>query len=77
MVMPSENDDTMIENEIEDMGEEMSSESEQEEDVKLAEPSKNAVYNRDALLDKLGDISWPENVNWIHKLTIMLIKSKK
>ncbi|XP_014512461.1 probable rRNA-processing protein EBP2 homolog [Vigna radiata var. radiata] len=71
MAMPSENEDTMIENENEDMGEEMSSsESEQEEDVRLAEPSKNAVYKRDALLDKLGDISWPENVDWIHKLSI-------
>nr|KYP74338.1 putative rRNA-processing protein EBP2 isogeny [Cajanus cajan] len=47
-----------------------SSESEQEEDVRLTEPSKNAVYNRDALLDKLGDISWPENVDWIHKLSV-------
>ncbi|EEF35935.1 probable rRNA-processing protein EBP2 homolog [Ricinus communis] len=45
------------------------SESE-EEDVKLSEPSKNAVYNRDALNDKLQDISWPENVSWIHKLSV-------
>jgi len=71
MVVPLENDGTMIEDETEDMDEEMSSsESEQEEDVRLAEPSKNAVYNRDALFDKLGDISWPENVERIHKLSI-------
>jgi len=68
--MPSENDDTMIENETEDMDEEMSSSESEQEDVRLAEPSKKAVYNRDALLDKLGDISWPENVEWIHKLSI-------
>lgn len=61
----------MIDDETEDLNEKMSpSESESEEDVKLTEPSKNAVYNRDALLDKLGDISWPENVGWIHKLSI-------
>ncbi|CAI8583455.1 unnamed protein product [Vicia faba] len=41
-----------------------------DEDVKLAEPSKMAVNNRDALLDKVGDISWPENVEWIHKLSV-------
>ncbi|XP_061376057.1 probable rRNA-processing protein EBP2 homolog [Gastrolobium bilobum] len=71
MEAPLVNDDTMVDSEAEDLGGEMSpSDSESEEDVKLAEPSKNAVYNRDALLDKLGDISWPENVQWIHKLSI-------
>ncbi|RYQ90730.1 hypothetical protein Ahy_B09g096746 isoform A [Arachis hypogaea] len=65
------NDDTTIGGEAEDFNEEMSaSESESDEDVKLTEPSKTAVYNRDALLDKLGDISWPENVGWIHTLSI-------
>lgn len=69
--MPLVNDDPMLEGETEDLDEEMSSsESEQEGDVRLAEPSKNAVFNRDALLDKLGDISWPENVEWIHKLSV-------
>lgn len=68
---PLVSDDTMIDGETEDRNEEMSqSESDSEEDVKLAEPSKTAVYNRDGLLDKLGDISWPENVEWIHKLSI-------
>lgn len=38
--------------------------------VKLTKPFKNAVSNRDAILDKLGDISWAENVEWIHKLSI-------
>ncbi|KEH20373.1 rRNA-processing EBP2-like protein [Medicago truncatula] len=71
MELPLVNDDTMIDGEAEYLSEEMSpSESESEEDVKLAEPSKTAVNNRDALLDKLGDISWPENVEWIHKLSI-------
>ncbi|KAL2454926.1 putative rRNA-processing protein EBP2-like protein [Abeliophyllum distichum] len=42
----------------------------EDEDVKLTEPSKNAVNNKDGLLDKLGDISWPDNVKWIHKLLI-------
>lgn len=61
-----------------DFNEEMSeyepeSESDEEEDdehVKLIEPSKTAVYNTDGLLDKLGDISWPDSVGWIHKLSI-------
>ncbi|CAJ2635797.1 putative rRNA-processing protein EBP2 [Trifolium pratense] len=71
MELPLVNGDTMIDDETEYLSEEMSpSESESEEDVKLAEPSKIAVNNRDALLDKLGDISWPENVEWIHKLSI-------
>ncbi|KAF8379325.1 hypothetical protein HHK36_028759 [Tetracentron sinense] len=45
-------------------------ESKIEEDVKLTEPSKNSVYNRDGLLEKLVDISWPENLEWVHKLSV-------
>ncbi|KAH6821141.1 rRNA processing protein-like protein [Perilla frutescens var. hirtella] len=45
------------------------SESEEDEDVKLSEASKSAVNNKAGLLDKLGDISWPESVDWIHKLS--------
>lgn len=46
------------------------SESEDEEDAKLSEPSKTAVFNKAGLLDKLGEISWPESVEWIHKLSL-------
>ncbi|KAI4384732.1 hypothetical protein MLD38_002844 [Melastoma candidum] len=49
---------------------ESESESEEDEDVKLDQPSKEAVYNREGLLDKLEDISWPGNVPWIHRLSI-------
>ncbi|KAI3474019.1 hypothetical protein Pfo_028807 [Paulownia fortunei] len=49
---------------------ESESESEEDEDVKLNEPSKTAVFNKAGLLDKLGDIGWPENVDWIHKLSV-------
>ncbi|KAI3681237.1 hypothetical protein L6452_36026 [Arctium lappa] len=27
-------------------------------------------FNKDGILDKLGDISWPEDVEWIHKLSL-------
>src|ERR1044072_3947052 len=71
MMVPLVSNDTIIDDETEDMNEEMSpSDSETDDAVKLAEPSKTAVYNRDGILDKLGDISWPENVEWIHKLSI-------
>ncbi|KAJ0254785.1 rRNA-processing protein EBP2 [Hirschfeldia incana] len=46
------------------------SDSENEITEKLAEPTKTAVYNRGGLLDKLQDISWPEDVDWTHKLTV-------
>ncbi|XP_018488470.1 probable rRNA-processing protein EBP2 homolog [Raphanus sativus] len=46
------------------------SDSDNEITEKLAEPTKTAVYNRDGLLDKLQDISWPEDVDWAHKLTV-------
>ncbi|KAJ4956147.1 hypothetical protein NE237_012930 [Protea cynaroides] len=56
-------------------GEPSESESEPEsesedEDVKLSEPSKTSINNKDGLLEKLADISWPENVEWVHKLSI-------
>ncbi|PKA64640.1 putative rRNA-processing protein EBP2 like [Apostasia shenzhenica] len=49
----------------------ISSESESgSEEVPLSEPSKTAVYNREGLLEKLEDMAWPENVEWIHKLNV-------
>lgn len=72
--------ESMLENENgmeedSDMGDDMSDseleqESEEEGDVELTEPSKNAIYNKDGLLDKLGDMSWPENAKWVDKLTV-------
>ncbi|XP_008783111.1 probable rRNA-processing protein EBP2 homolog [Phoenix dactylifera] len=66
------NGETMMDDDVEDVDDEESeSESESEpEEVALAEPAKNAVYNKEGLLEKLNDISWPENVEWIHKLTV-------
>ncbi|KAL5570027.1 hypothetical protein UlMin_026602 [Ulmus minor] len=58
------------EEEEEEEEKESESESEEDEDVKLTEPSKNAIYNTDGLLDKLGDISFPDNAGWMHKLSI-------
>jgi len=50
---------------------ELESESEEEgDDAKLSEPAKNAIYNKDGILDKLGDMSWPDNVDWMHTLAI-------
>ncbi|KAJ6374783.1 hypothetical protein OIU78_030297 [Salix suchowensis] len=65
-------EELVTDDEMDDLDEKVSgSESESEdEDVKLSEPSKNAIFNRDGLADKLQDISWPENVGWIHKLVI-------
>lgn len=62
----------MLEEETSDSeaGSQSDSESDEELTVKLSQPSKNAVYNRDGLLDKLQDMSWPENVDWVHKLTV-------
>ncbi|TVT98077.1 hypothetical protein EJB05_56619, partial [Eragrostis curvula] len=33
-------------------------------------PSDKAIYNREAILEKLEDIAWPQKVDWMHKLTI-------
>ncbi|XP_058224891.1 probable rRNA-processing protein EBP2 homolog [Rhododendron vialii] len=52
------------------------SESE-DEDVKLTEPSKTSIYNADGLLDKLDDIRWPQNVEWIHKLSLDINQEQK
>ncbi|GLU20954.1 hypothetical protein SLE2022_371260 [Rubroshorea leprosula] len=53
-------------------------ESEEEEgDVKLVEPSKNAIFNRDGLIEKLNDISWPEDVEWVHRLSIDIDQEKE
>ncbi|CAN6446267.1 unnamed protein product [Victoria cruziana] len=61
------------ESEEEKRDEEPEDGSEDEDDVedeRLSEPSKEAVYNAEGLRAKIADISWPENVEWIHKLCI-------
>lgn len=61
-----------MEDDMDDLDEEMvGSESESEdEEAAQAEPAKNAIYNKEGLLEKLEDIAWPENADWIHKLSI-------
>lgn len=67
-------EDDMSEDEANDLGDEASdSESEsdaEEEDVKLPEAKANAIYDRDGIMDKLGDMSWPQDVPWIHRLSV-------
>ncbi|KAL4577185.1 hypothetical protein LXL04_013289 [Taraxacum kok-saghyz] len=46
------------------------SESEGDEDIKLSEPSKTAIYNKEGILDKLNDIVFPEDIEWTHKLSL-------
>ncbi|XP_009625629.1 probable rRNA-processing protein EBP2 homolog [Nicotiana tomentosiformis] len=65
-VMNPENEDSDPETESEEEGDE----EEDQQVVKLAEPSKTAVYNREGLLERLGDISWPDNLDWSHRLNI-------
>lgn len=85
MGLRSKESTLLAENAVEDddvmddlSGEESESGSESEqEDVKLAEPSKNAIFNRDGLIEKLQDISWPENVEWMHKLSLDIDQEKE
>ncbi|KAG6430463.1 hypothetical protein SASPL_108531 [Salvia splendens] len=56
---------------------ESESESDEDGDVKLSEPAKTAVYNKAGLLDKLGDICWPESVEWMHKLSLDIDKENE
>ncbi|EYU41634.1 hypothetical protein ABFS82_10G040100 [Erythranthe guttata] len=73
------NNATLNNPEIEDddpMVSESESESEEDGDVKLSQPSKTAVLNKAGLLDKLADISWPENIDWIHKLSFNIVQEQ-
>lgn len=63
-------DDDMVDLNADVSESEPESDEDEDEDVKLSEPSKNAIYNTDGLLDKLGDISWPDNIEWIDKLSL-------
>ncbi|XP_009780588.1 probable rRNA-processing protein EBP2 homolog [Nicotiana sylvestris] len=56
--------------EHEDYEPETESEEDDEQVVKLAEPSKNVVYNWDGLFDKLRDIGLPDGLDWSHRLNI-------
>ncbi|KAL4385023.1 hypothetical protein GQ457_15G001520 [Hibiscus cannabinus] len=71
-----EDADDVIDDPSEEEGSESESESEQE-DVKLMEPSKTAVYNREGLVERIEDISWPENIDWMHKLSLDIDQEKE
>ena len=59
-------------------GEESESGSEsEEEDVKLAEPLKNSIYNRDGFIEKLQDISCWKMLNGCTSFPLILIKRKR
>ncbi|KAF9588831.1 hypothetical protein IFM89_016443 [Coptis chinensis] len=49
----------------------------EEDEVRLDEPLKRSIYNKDGLLEKYDDISWPDNVEWIHKLTVDVNQEQK
>lgn len=65
-----ENEELNTMNDVTESEHETESEEEEDDDVKLSEPSKTAIYNKDGLLDKLSEISWPNNVDWIQTLAI-------
>ncbi|CAN0902598.1 Probable rRNA-processing protein EBP2 homolog [Linum grandiflorum] len=68
-LMEEEDDDVSYEDNSE-FTDESESDSDQEGDVKLDVPAKEAIFNRDGLNDKLQEISWPEEVGWLHKLSL-------
>lgn len=74
------NDEPMNGMEMEDddpVVSESESGSEEDEVLKLSEPSKTAVYNKEGLLDKMGDISWPKDVDWIHRLSLDIVQEQE
>ncbi|GLT49267.1 hypothetical protein SLA2020_228360 [Shorea laevis] len=80
MALPGKESSFLEEDLMEDDYTESESElvSEEEEgDVKLVEPSKNARFNRDGLIEKLNDITWPEDVEWVHRLSIDIDQEKE
>ncbi|GLT76767.1 hypothetical protein SLA2020_484060 [Shorea laevis] len=82
MALPSKESTLLKEDVMEDDFTESESESEfesgeEEGDIKLAEPSKNAIFNREGLIEKFQDMSWPENVEWIHRLSIDIDQEKE
>uniref|UniRef100_A0A0D6QRZ9 Uncharacterized protein n=1 Tax=Araucaria cunninghamii TaxID=56994 RepID=A0A0D6QRZ9_ARACU len=50
--------------------EEEDSDDDEEEDVRAKEPRKDAVYNTVGLHEKLEEIGWPDNIDWIEKLCV-------
>lgn len=47
-----------------------SSDEEEQHERPVKEPRKDAVYNTVGLHDKLEEIGWPEDVDWLHSLAL-------
>ncbi|KNA03619.1 hypothetical protein SOVF_207440 [Spinacia oleracea] len=54
-----------------------SEDGEENDDIKLTEPSKTAINNKEGLLEKLSEIIWPEDADWMHKLSIVIDQEQK
>ncbi|XP_062190381.1 probable rRNA-processing protein EBP2 homolog isoform X1 [Phragmites australis] len=61
--------DEVVTDDVDTDVEESDSEDDSGEEAQ-GKPSDKAIYNKEVILEKLEDIAWPENVNWVHKLTI-------
>ena len=61
--------DEVIRDDVDSDVEESDSENDSGEEAQ-AKPSDKAIYNKEAILEKLEDIAWPKNVDWMHNLTI-------
>ncbi|TKW34700.1 hypothetical protein SEVIR_2G323000v4 [Setaria viridis] len=61
--------DEVVMDDVDSDVEESDSEDDSGEEAQ-ATPSDKAIYNKEAILEKLEDIAWPKNVDWRHKLTI-------
>ncbi|KAL1813836.1 hypothetical protein DCAR_0626218 [Daucus carota subsp. sativus] len=70
-------DDVEVSDQDEESEDDAEESGEDDGDVKLSVPQEKAVYDRAGLLDKLGNVSWPENVDWIHKLTLDYSQEKE
>uniref|UniRef100_A0A803KMY7 rRNA processing protein EBP2 n=1 Tax=Chenopodium quinoa TaxID=63459 RepID=A0A803KMY7_CHEQI len=62
--------DTMVSDSESDL--ESESDGEEKDDIKLTEPSKTAINNKEGLLEKLSEISWPKDADWIHSLSVVI-----
>ncbi|KAL5981497.1 hypothetical protein ACLOJK_015559 [Asimina triloba] len=64
------NEGNMKEHDMEDIYEDEFESQDEDEEIKLDQPSKKHIYKAEGLLEKLEDVSWPKDSDWIHKLAI-------
>ena len=63
-------DDDLLSDDEDEYGDGSSDSGDEPSEILQSHPRPNAVYNSIAIHEKLEEIGWPEDLDWLHSLSV-------